>query len=343
MPTQATITVSISQPAPIEAVVSQPANIQPQLNQPPPVQTSQTIFPITANQNMIGVKGDPGEKGEKGASIIQAAFTGDDIIFTKDDSNTVVLPNAKIELKGDKGDRGEPGAGGVIPSGVENNIVIIDANEEIEDSGKSINDMATKTGTETLTNKTLTSPILTTPKINDSSADHKYNLSVSELTADRTVTIPLLTGNDEVVFKDHTQTLTNKTLTSPTVNGGSINNVNLNQSNFNSDGSAEWAFDAGGVGSFSLADNAVATPFGGTNNFGGFFMIHSLTNTVWAFVIASANIVKIVEQSYSDYSTTKDTASKINIYIESNVVKIQNKTGESHNLRIIAFRTRSTN
>jgi len=190
MPTQATINVSISQPAPIEAVVSQPANIQPQLNQPPPVQTSQTIFPITANQNMIGVKGDPGEKGEKGASIIQAAFTGDDIIFTKDDSNTVVLPNAKIELKGDKGDRGEPGAGGEIIGGVEGNLVGIDASGFIEDSGvapadfapalgsddnyvtdaekvilantsgvntgdQDLSSYATKTGIETLTNKTI--------------------------------------------------------------------------------------------------------------------------------------------------------------------------------------------
>lgn len=57
-----------------------------------------------------------------------------------------------------------------------------------------------------------------TVEIQDTSADHQYVLAVSELTADRTVTLPLLTGNDEVVFKDHTQTLTNKTLTSPKIN-----------------------------------------------------------------------------------------------------------------------------
>jgi len=73
--------------------------------------------------------------------------------------------------------------------------------------------------TTTLTNKTLTSPVLTTPQINDTSADHQYITAVSELTADRTVTLPLLTGNDEFVFKDHAQTLTNKTLTSPVING----------------------------------------------------------------------------------------------------------------------------
>ena len=51
-----------------------------------------------------------------------------------------------------------------------------------------------------------------TTEIQDTSADHQYVLAVNELTADRTVTLPLLTGNDEFVFKDHAQTLTNKTL-----------------------------------------------------------------------------------------------------------------------------------
>lgn len=54
---------------------------------------------------------------------------------------------------------------------------------------------------------------VTLPKavnIKDTSADHEYQLGVSELAANRTVTLPLLTGNDEFVFKAHTQTLTNK-------------------------------------------------------------------------------------------------------------------------------------
>ena len=86
--------------------------------------------------------------------------------------------------------------------------------------------------TDTLTNKTLTSPtinsgVLTTPQINDTSADHQYIFAVSELAADRTVTLPLLAGNDEFVFKDHTQTLTNKTLTSATLTGlfGSVQSL----------------------------------------------------------------------------------------------------------------------
>ena len=71
---------------------------------------------------------------------------------------------------------------------------------------------------QTLANKTLTSAVLTTPEINDTSADHQYVFAVSELAADRTVTLPLLAANDTFVFANFTQTLANKTLTSPTVN-----------------------------------------------------------------------------------------------------------------------------
>lgn len=78
------------------------------------------------------------------------------------------------------------------------------------------------TNTQTLTNKTLTSPVLTTPQINDTSSNHQYVFAVSELVADRTVTLPLLTGDDEFTFNGHTQTLSNKTLQSPQINSPKI-------------------------------------------------------------------------------------------------------------------------
>jgi len=58
--------------------------------------------------------------------------------------------------------------------------------------------------------------ILGTLALYDTSDDHKYIFGVSELTADRTITLPLLTGNDTPVFEAHTQTLTGKTLDSTT-------------------------------------------------------------------------------------------------------------------------------
>lgn len=118
---------------------------------------------------------------------------------------------------------------------------IVDAHETTLEAGNPGTDLTltlptagtnivSDTATQTLTNKTLTSPVLTTPQINDTSADHQYVYAVSELAADRTITLPLLTGNDEFVFKDHTQTLTNKTLTNPVLTAPkvatSINDTN---------------------------------------------------------------------------------------------------------------------
>jgi len=53
----------------------------------------------------------------------------------------------------------------------------------------------------------LASPVLTTPQINDVSADHQYIFAVSELAADRTVTLPLLTGNATFSFINFAETI----------------------------------------------------------------------------------------------------------------------------------------
>lgn len=75
--------------------------------------------------------------------------------------------------------------------------------------------LLTDSATQTLTNKTLTSAVLTTPQINDTSSDHQYIVTPAELAADRNVSLPLLAANDTFVFEAHGQTLTNKSLTSP--------------------------------------------------------------------------------------------------------------------------------
>ena len=72
----------------------------------------------------------------------------------------------------------------------------------------------------------LASPVLTTPQINDTSADHQYVFAVSELSADRTVTLPQLTGNDTFVFAVHAATLTNKTFDANGT-GNSLSNVDV--------------------------------------------------------------------------------------------------------------------
>jgi hypothetical protein len=84
------------------------------------------------------------------------------------------------------------------------------------------------TKTQTLTNKTLTAPIITGSQVGDNGItfegstpdDHETFLEVTDPTADRTITLPDATGN--VVLDTLTQTLTNKTLTSPTISGSPV-------------------------------------------------------------------------------------------------------------------------
>ena len=72
--------------------------------------------------------------------------------------------------------------------------------------------------------------------------------AVSELAADRTVTLPLLIGNDEFTFKDHIQTLTNKTLTNPTINSAALSGTLSGTPTFSG------ALTFSGVGTHSALD-----------------------------------------------------------------------------------------
>lgn len=82
-----------------------------------------------------------------------------------------------------------------------------------DDSGMLILDSCS----QTLTNKTILSPMLTTPSIKDADSSHSYVFVVSNLSANRNVTLPPLTTNDTFVFANHTQTLNNKTINGLTV------------------------------------------------------------------------------------------------------------------------------
>lgn len=83
----------------------------------------------------------------------------------------------------------------------------------------------TTTATQTLTNKTLVRPVLDSATLNiisisDLDNSHKYTLQPSNLTSDRSITIPTISSDDTFVLRTTTQTLTNKTLASPRVTTG---------------------------------------------------------------------------------------------------------------------------
>ena len=134
------------------------------------------------------------------AASSSVSFNGDGLVFegaTSNDYETTLLPV-------------EPTA--------DNTIYLPNA------SGNIVLD----TATQTLTNKTLTTATLSTPKI--VAGSYVYNIAPGTLGANRTITLPNLTSGDVMVTADVTQTLTNKTLTSPILNSakvnGSLNDVN---------------------------------------------------------------------------------------------------------------------
>jgi hypothetical protein len=76
--------------------------------------------------------------------------------------------------------------------------------------------------TQTLTNKTLTSPSIdhgtfSGVKLLDNDSSHNYTLVTGALTADRNINIPALSSDDTLVMNNVSATLTNKTLTTPTL------------------------------------------------------------------------------------------------------------------------------
>jgi len=83
---------------------------------------------------------------------------------------------------------------------------------------------------QTLVNKILTSPVLTTPQINDASLDHQYVFVAGELVADRNVNLPVLSDSDTFAFTDVTQTLLNKTLTAPNISSPNVSTA-INDTN----------------------------------------------------------------------------------------------------------------
>ena len=62
--------------------------------------------------------------------------------------------------------------------------------------------------------------------INNPAQTSKYTFLSSAILANRNITLPLLTGNDNFVFEAHSQTLTNKTLGTTTMSDGA--NIALN-------------------------------------------------------------------------------------------------------------------
>jgi len=125
--------------------------------------------------------------------------------------------------------------------------------------------LATLAGTETLSNKTLV-----TPQIDDSNASHQYIFGVANLTADRTVSLPLLTGNDTFTFDSFAATLTNKTMSGSSNTFSNLPTSALTGTAFAvTDGSTASNIATGGTLTFAAtANETTVAQSGGTVTIG---------------------------------------------------------------------------
>jgi hypothetical protein len=173
------------------------------------------------------------------------------------------------------------------------------------------------TDTQTLTNKTLTSPTVSSLTLSDASivfegstADaYETTLTVTDPTADRTITLPNATTT--LVGTDTTQTLTNKTLTSPTITGtGAIagtftgnltGNVtgNVSGSSGSTTGNAATATALATGRTFQLTGDVEASgvTFDGTGNV-------NLTTTIGTGAIVNADVNTSAQIAYGKLALT---------------------------------------
>jgi len=103
-----------------------------------------------------------------------------------------------------------------------------------------------------------------------------------------------------------------------------------------------WSIDAANGSTLSLANNFVYQ-FSTTVVFTGMILISNASGGATAlFVVGGGVVVKVADGSNA-YSTTIDTASKLNLYYDSGSgeYRLQNKLGSTATLSIFSIRVRA--
>lgn len=102
-------------------------------------------------------------------------------------------------------------------------IGAVEGNSEINiDFPDSSGEVVVDTATQTLTNKTLTTPHINSPivdllRLHDADSSHYYSINAENITQNVVVHLPTIADSDTFVLNKKTATLTNKTLTTPTI------------------------------------------------------------------------------------------------------------------------------
>lgn len=110
--------------------------------------------------------------------------------------------------------------------------------------------------TQTLTNKTLTSPVLTTPQINNIAGTFQYIVKGGAISADRNLNIPVIADSDTIIMATTAATMKNKTLDSATVNNPILSGV---AADINGAGLIQFVSTASAVNDIKIANGATGS------------------------------------------------------------------------------------
>jgi hypothetical protein len=143
----------------------------------------------------------------------------------------------------------------------------------------------------------------------------QYTVAPSAITANRTITLPLLTGNDTFVFQSHSQTLTNKTFT-----GGDIN---ISAGTLTTSAAQKKAIVQGVGSNIHIPHNISANGISGTSLkvSGNGTVVGTLTSRSFKLSEASTSLLDKNGKEMLEFATTDSAA---------NHVKITNKAGSGN-------------
>lgn len=106
-----------------------------------------------------------------------------------------------------------------------------------------------------------------------------------------------------------------------------------------SSGSTVYAIDASSLGASIVINNgATATPFGAGVLLRGLVSIWSAGDAVGALLYADTTGASIISDRAGIFATAAGTASKINVYVVSGALTVENKRGSSVALNVVGFR-----
>jgi len=180
--------------------------------------------------------------------------------------------------------------------------------------------LLTSTATATLTNKTLTSPIINNPiidgmQINDDDSSHQYTLVPGSLSADRNINLPNLSGDDTLVFTSQQQTLSNKILSAP----------NINSTIFDSSGNGILDLNGGNGSNYVTISNSGSSPSVAATGASA-LNLNLNTTTTGAVIPDKIAYNAVALNPGSDSDTTQATLVLMTGYTSAKTVGIDNGT-----------------